>query len=242
MKKFLSILTVLLFVFAFGIADKALAATVTTPASGNISSDSFNGASVSVPNIVITEEAVGDIKVGTIFLIAPTGYKFDTTSIPNIIYGGNGLAGSVITFPSETTMQFNINNVSSVTASSVTIGSTTPIKIKVTAGTPIAAPGNITMSGTITGLDGTSIFGTLTQVPGALPATGGLTVVTQHTPTETAGTSFTLTITQKDQYGNTIDFDTDDQTCAFTTVATPITEATHIPEYNNVGMTVVSSA
>jgi hypothetical protein len=241
MKKFLLIFTVLLFIFAFGIADKAFAAQISTPATGNVSSDSYgDGASVAVPNIVITEDNAGDIKAGSIMFTAPSGYKFDTTVVPTVTYTGAGtdLAGdAVITFIGETIMQFDITN-ASTTKGVVTISAP---KVRVTSGT-VGSAGNITMSGTITGLDGTSNFGTLTQVPGALPATGGLTVVTQHTPTETAGTSFTLTITQKDQYGNTIDFDTDDQTCAFTTVATPITEATHIPEYNNVDMAVVSSA
>jgi len=238
MKKFFSILAILGLAFMFS-TSIVKAATVSNLASGNISSDSYDGASVSVPSIVITEEAAGDIKVGSIILSAPTGYKFDINSVPNIAYAGTGLAGdNAITFIGETIMQFDISNVSTV-AGSVTIGSVTPIKIKVTSGT-VSAPGNITMSGTITGLDGTSNFGTLTQVPGALPAAGGLTVVTQHAGTETAGTSFTLTITQKDKYGNIIDYDLDDKTCAFTTVATPITETTNIPQYNDVNMTVIS--
>lgn len=234
MKKFLSILTVLLFVFAFGAANKVLAAAnITQPMTGSVSSDSYGeGTSVELPDdLLITEALAGDIKVGSIMLTAPAGYKFDTTFVPTIGYTGADLAGdATVTFIGETIMQFDITHVSTV-AGTLTISAP---KVKVTAGSPMASAGNITMSGTITGLDGTSNFGTLTQVPGAAHH---LSVASEHGATEVAGTSYTKTITIKDLNNNTLDFDTDDQTCTFAVSGTPESvSAGNKPEYNNVDL------
>jgi len=188
----------------FGLTGKsfALDATVTTPATGNVSSDSLgSGASVALPNIVVAEADAGEIAVGTIVLTAPAGYNFDQTSVPNVSYAGADLAGSATATPAATTLTITIGHVSTV-AGSITIGNVTPIKVRVTAGTPMAAAGNIFMtSGTITGIEnGVTNFGTLTQVAGTAAT---LAIAGLDDPVVAGVDAGTFSITALDQFGNT---------------------------------------
>ncbi len=148
----------------FFVSNGALAATVTTAATANI--DSYS--TVSVPNIVITEGAVNEIdKVAAHVWTVPTGYEFDTSfSVPNVTYT-NGLAGPATASMTATTMTID-TTATSTSAGIITIGSTTPIKVKVTSSCPMAAAGNLThTAGTITGItNGTTNFGTWTQING----------------------------------------------------------------------------
>lgn len=199
----------LFFVFGFLIfGSYALAATVTTPATGNISSDSVSGASVSVPNIVITEGAVNEIdKVAAHVWTVPSGYVFDTSAAaPNVAYT-NGLAGPATASMTATTMTID-TTATSTSAGVITIGSTTPIKVKATTACPMAAAGNLThTAGTITGVtNGTTNFGTWAQVPGAasklvvqLPGQASLSATTCAVPTGTPsdqviGSSFNVSV------------------------------------------------
>ncbi|MFA6494755.1 MAG: Ig-like domain-containing protein [Candidatus Paceibacterota bacterium] len=183
-----------------GLAPQAFAAaSVSTPATANVSSDSLTGTSATLPNIVVTEGAAGDIAVGSIVLTAPAGFTFDTGSTPDVVYTGAGLAGSATATVAPTTLTITIGNVSSV-AGTMTIGGVTAIKAKVAAGTPIHAPGNILMtSGTITGITGATNFGTLTQIPG----TAATLSVSGITDPVVAGTSVGGNVTALDQFGNT---------------------------------------
>src|ERR1700687_4015501 len=88
----------------FGLTKTALAAaTVSTPATANVSADSTNGSSVALPNIVVTEGAIADIATGLHTWTLPGGFVFDQTSVANVAYTGATLAGtSVVSFPTST--------------------------------------------------------------------------------------------------------------------------------------------
>ena len=172
MKKFVSLFTVLIFVIGFvvlGGQSVRAAATITTPATGDISSDSYGaGTSVSLPNIVIAEGATGDINISTHVWTLPTGYVFDTTSVPDVTYTGTGLAGDAIAAMAASIMTIETTGASSG-AGTMTIGSVTPIKVRVSAGCTMAAADDISMTGgTIAGLSSADNFGTLTQVTGTM--------------------------------------------------------------------------
>ena len=151
---------------------KAAAAIITTPATGNVSSDSYApGASVALPNILITETAPGDIAIGAIVLTAPAGYVFDDTATVDVAYVDVGftLAGDATATMAPTTLTINISALSTG-AATMTIGSVgNPIKVRVSVGCPKAVAGNILMTGgVITGLSVADNFGTLTQVTGTM--------------------------------------------------------------------------
>jgi hypothetical protein len=216
MKKIISVLAILVVGIGLMYALPVKAATITQAATGNVSSDSYGaGASVALPYISITESATTDIAVGTHVWIIPTGYVFDTTSVPDVIYAGTGLTGSTTATMAATTMTITTTASSTATSTnSMKIGSVTPIKVRVSAGCPQASAGNITMTGgTITGLSGSSNFGTLTQVPGAMTklvvVLPGQSAPNCAAPSGTvtaqiAGTSFNITnLYATDQYFNT---------------------------------------
>ena len=191
------------------------AAIITTPATANVSSDSQgSGTSVALPNILITEGAAADIATGNHIWTVPTGYVFDETSVPSVAYTGTTLAGAATATMASTTMSINITAASTV-AGTMRIGSSTPIKVRVSTGCPMASAGNINMTtGAIASLTGSSNFGTLTQVAGAatklLIALPGQTFsasacnVPSGTVTEqTVSQSFNLdSITAADQFFN----------------------------------------
>lgn len=151
--------------FLFASNGASAAATVTTAATANI--DSY-ATSVSVPNIVITEGAVNEIDKGSAHVwTVPTGYEFDTSAAaPNVAYT-NGLAGPATASMTATTMTID-TTATSTPAGVITIGSTTPIKVKVTGTCPMADAGNLThTAGTITGItNSVTSFGTWTQING----------------------------------------------------------------------------
>lgn len=188
----------------FGLTGKSFAAaSVSTPATGNVSSDSLgSGTSVSLPSIVVAEGAAADIATGSITLTAPAGYNFDQTSIPDVVYaGGNGLAGNAVAAVSATTLTLTISNASAGAGDTMTIGGVTPIKVRVTAGTPMAAAGNILMTaGTIAGINGATNFGTLTQVAGTAAT---LAIAGLDDPVVAGVDAGTFSITALDQFGNT---------------------------------------
>lgn len=169
----------LIFIFCFIILffgnNASAAVSITTSATSNISSDSYSGASISVPNIVITEGAVDEIdKVTAHVWTVPAGYEFDTSAAaPSVTYT-NGLAGPATASMTATTMTID-TTATSTPAGVMTIGSTASIKVKVTTGCPLASPGNLThTAGTITGItNSVTSFGTWTQVQGSTVRCGG---------------------------------------------------------------------
>lgn len=182
-----------------------LAATVTTPSTATVSSDSATGSSVSLPALVITETAAGDIPAGVLTWSLPSGYMFDIGSVANVTYTGTGLAGSAnVAFIGTT--QFSVTvSATSTTAGSMTVGSVTPLKVKASSGTPMAAAGNLMLSaGTLAGLSTTTGYGLLTQVPGS---PNKLAFTVQPPATTTVGATFSATAGVQDQFGNLVSTD-----------------------------------
>ena len=163
MKKKVSILgiSVLAFALIFFVVPQVKAdATITQAATSDVSSDSYDtGDSVALPYILITEGVAGDIAIGSHVWTIPEGYVFDTAaSAPDVVYSDTSLAGDSTATMDSTTMTIT-TSAASTAVGTMKIGGTTPIKVKVSAGCPMASAGNIKMTGgTITGLDGTSII------------------------------------------------------------------------------------
>ena len=211
----------------FQVGEVATGVTL-TPATGgsSVSADDFGtGAWTSLTGPSIEETVNGDIGLGTIILDVPSGFEFDQSgTAPTVLITGGGTATD------------NINNATSGTSASVSVSATQitftvtdvstggalntltwqNIRIRPTAGYPLAT-GNITKSGGsfIVGVtDGTTNFGTLTEVRGALSKL--VVTLPGETFTEgsgnsgpptnrTAGSSFTISsITATDQYFNTV--------------------------------------
>lgn len=183
---------------------KADSVPTVNSASTNISADSVSGASVALPAITVTEAAAGNIHAGLLTWTLPSGFVFDTTSLANATYTGTGLAGNAaVAFPTNTTMSLNISAVSTA-AGSLSIGTTTPIKVKAAAGTPLAS-GNLTLTGgTIDGITSTTIFASLVEVAGAPTA---LSFSVQPPATIATGANFGATVAVRDQFANTVTSD-----------------------------------
>ncbi|MFA5991480.1 MAG: hypothetical protein WC794_04525 [Candidatus Doudnabacteria bacterium] len=183
-------------------------AAVTTPVAPtvNVSSDSATGASIALPIFTLTEGVAGDISVGTLTWVLPSGFAFDTTSIANVVYSGSGLTGSdTVSFLDNSHFSLNINSTSTV-AGGITIGSVTPLKIKATNGTPLAASGQITLSaGAVAGITATTSFASLSQIPGVA---NKLKFTIQPQTTSQINTSLAnFQVSVQDQFGNLVNTD-----------------------------------
>lgn len=180
----------------------ALAATVSSPANASVNSDSFSGSSVALPPFVLTETQAGDIPQGTLNWTLPAGFLLDSGSVADVSYSGTGLSGSsTVNFVDSTHFSITINSTSTA-AGSLTVGSVTPLKVKVSAGTPLASGNILLSSGSAEGITASTSFGTLTQVPGAATK---LTFTVQ--PQSNAIVNTTLNAFQvsvQDQFGNTV--------------------------------------
>ena len=204
-----------------------------TPATGGtaISADTYGGTYTSLTGPTYNESTSGNATTGTIVLKVPTGFEFDTAGtaptvlIQRLAGSGpdadniNGVASgtsAAITSMTSSTVTFTISSASTNGAKNSLTWQ--DIRVRPTAGTPLAS-GNITKdassTSTMTGVvDGTTNFGTLTQVAGAvsklivtLPGetftagSGNSGSVTA----QTAGVSFNLTkITATDQFLNIV--------------------------------------
>ncbi|MDE2312067.1 MAG: hypothetical protein KGJ93_03215 [Patescibacteria group bacterium] len=213
---------------------QALAASVTVPATASVNADSQNGSSVALPALTVTETAAGDIPVGTLTWALPAGFVFDTSSVANVAYSGTGLMGdSTVSFPDSNHVRVNIT-ATSTAVGTLTIGSTTPLKVKASAGTPLAS-GNIALSsGTITGLTATSSFGTLTETSGAA---NKLAFSVQPPATVTTNAAFNAAVAVQDQFGNTV---TGDNGRAVTLSVVAVNPTTTTGSLNNAVMTSVN--
>ncbi|MBU6142178.1 hypothetical protein KGO95_03650 [Patescibacteria group bacterium] len=199
----------------------AFATVTVTPATGGsaISADTTGGTYTTLTGPIIAEGATADIGTGTIILNVPSGFIFDTGgTAPTVVVtrlSGSGPNGN------------NINGKASGTALAVTVTSTQisltitasskngvtnsltwqNVRVRPTAGTPLAS-GNILKTGTsaISGVTGSTNFGTLTEVAGAK---NKLAFTTQPSSTAVFNTDFTTkpVITLQDQFGNTVTTD-----------------------------------
>jgi hypothetical protein len=212
-KTSLFVITSILFI-AIG-AVLASAAAI-TPATGgeSISADGATGSWNTLTGPTITESVTEEIKTGTIILIAPAGFVFDTAApAPTVLLLRNAGSG-----PSHK----NINSVANGTAMNITANNGTQIvftvstksnggvrntlvwqdvRIRPTAGTPLAS-GSITIGGTsvITGVANGDPLGNATEVAGA-PA--DLALIPDPS-TITEGDSVAYAAMATDQFGNAI--------------------------------------
>ncbi len=187
------------------------------PASGGeaISADTVGGAWTSLTGPTYTENASGDVGVGTVILNTPNGFVFDT--------GGTAPTVLITRVAGSGSSANNINDVSSGTAVSMTSVTSTQLVFTVTsssangmacrltwqnvrvrpaAGTPLAS-GSLRGSGTaaVVGLSSTSSLGFLREVAGAAR---NLAVQAQPSATAIAGVAFARqpVLQVRDQFGN----------------------------------------
>jgi predicted esterase YcpF (UPF0227 family) len=175
MPKLPVVVTVVVIGLAF--AQSALAdVTVSTPASASISADTTsathgNGTFTALNGPVLSESVAGDIGVGTVVLDVPAGFVFGGTA-PTCAGDQTKLVASV-TANDAGTITCTVSQ-----ASTGPLGiSTTPealtfsgVQVRPTAGNPLAS-GSISLdpssSSSIAGVDGSTHFGTLTEIVGA---------------------------------------------------------------------------
>ena len=211
-------LAAMFFISGFFIASAttAFASAAVTPATGgsSISADTTGGSYTTLTGPIISEGATGDINTGTIILNAPSGFIFDiggtaptiridciggcTTKNDNI---NNTISGNSVPITSITTTQIT-KNIAQETNNGVTNSLTWQnIRVRPSIGTPLAS-GNTTASGTsvISGVDGTTNFGTLTEVAGA--DNNLLYSVQPSNTTRTAVMSPVVQVQIQDQFGN----------------------------------------
>ncbi len=192
-------------ILALSTANASAAVTATAPVTTNVSSDTAVLGSVALPSLTLSEGSAGEIPVGTITFALPSGYVFDTSSVANVTATGTSLAvASAVSFNDSTHVSINVT-ASSTSSGSVTIGSVTPLKVKASSGTPLAGSANIIISaGTLTGLATSTSFGTLVQVPGTASQ---LSFTIQPPSSLTVGTTFSASVSVKDQFGNVVTSD-----------------------------------
>ncbi|MEW6302152.1 MAG: Ig-like domain-containing protein [Verrucomicrobiota bacterium] len=196
---------------------------------GAISADNFgSGTFVTLTGPIYEEGVSGDVGSGTIILTAPAGFEFDTGGVaPTVLITGGATATDNINDLASGTSAA----VTSVTASQITFTVTAEslvantltwqnIRVRPTAGTPLAT-GNVTLDATSTSTltdvtAGTTSFGALTEVAG----TANAYKITAASATVTAGGTDQLTITQVDQYGNTVTGFSGDVALTFSGLAT----------------------
>lgn len=210
-KKFLLTLVLLtgsLFVF-YHVAFAA--ATVTAATGGSaISADDTGGSWTTLTGPTITEGANKDVGTGTIVLSAPSGFEYNTgVTVTATITLDQG-SKTCFTFTSTTatpgtsTITFTVNAQDGTGGNPATTCHVTfsNIQVRPTAGTPLAS-GNITHTGTasITGVTGSTNFGTLTEVIGSITKVG---INTQPSSTATVDTEFGTypSVGIQDQWGN----------------------------------------
>ena len=188
------------------------AATATTPAWTTLTGP-----------MVITEALATDIAVEgpvTMIFTAPAGFEFNTAILVDVAKTGADIT-SVVTPATVAATTITITYTAGATATNndtITIGSSVPIQVRPTGGTP--ATGNITRTGgsgtAIPGITGATNFGTLTSVVGVASQ---LAVTTEPSASTVAGVAFAQqpVVTVQDQFGNTVTGDTSTVTLALTT-------------------------
>src|SRR3990167_2648969 len=185
--------------------NSALAAATVTPASGgtNISIDTTSapggsGIYKTLSGPSITETAPGNISVGTHVITLPVGWEFNTGSTVTVVSTvGDIEPESQLAVLTANTLTFEITQASAESSGLAFIISS--MKVRPTGTAP--SSGNMTYSGAgIDGVSGSTIFGTLSTVPGTVTK---LAFTAQ--PTDTVyGSVITPhpTVVIQDQFGN----------------------------------------
>lgn len=174
------------------------AASVTTPATANVSADTAVSGYAAIPGPAITESAPGDLGNGTLVLNLPAGFQFNTAS-GSITKSPSGctLTVSAVTMATGTATITISGAPSTGTACTLTFSG---LQVKATSGVGPLPSGNITNTGSATGAPGGS-YGTLTEVPGA-PI---LSFSQQPSSPAVAGQAFTPNqpvVLSRDQFNN----------------------------------------
>jgi hypothetical protein len=193
----------------------AVTAAAYTAATGGsaISADlvgTLSTASLTGP--IYQEASAGNVSTGTVALVCPSGFAFDTnTPLPTVklegLTGGNNhlinnaASGSNAPVSSVTSSQivFTVLSASSSTTTKLTWQN---LRVRPSPGTPLARS-NLTETGTATmaGVRTNSNFGSLREIPGAAQR---LAIVSQPSTINTAGVLFAQqpVIGIADQFGN----------------------------------------
>ena len=192
-------------ILALPAASAFAAVTASSPVTTQVSSDTAVSGFVNLPAITLTEGLAGDIPVGNVIFALPAGFVFSTSTMANVAYTGTGLAGNAtVSYPDSTHATVTVTATSSV-AGTLSIGSTTPLAVRALTGTPFAASGSIMLSsGALPGLATSTNFGTLTQVAGAVNL---LSFTIQPPASVNVGSTFSATVSVKDQFGNVVTSD-----------------------------------
>jgi hypothetical protein len=202
-------------------ATPAFASTTITPASGGTTMLATNAGPTatytSLGSIVVDEASPAEISTGRFTVLVPSGFELRTTTTVSVTPGGSTGSHRPRISASSNCANSNQTGITvTPTASAVTFymcavddrESTITISglaVRPTSSFPVASgnlyldgsTGAVTVSGVTRGVGGTS-FGSLVEQPGATTQLGvaiGSSV--------TAGSSQSVTVTAKDQYGNT---------------------------------------
>jgi len=210
-------------------AQRAAAAVSITGAAGGTTISADNAATggsgvwTTLGTITIAEGANADFGItasATLVLRAPAGFEFNTAVTPSIAFtAGRNITNATIAMTDASNMTITLGVANNNASDTLTIGSTTGVQVRPTAGTPLASGnriyrpttggGTATINGITTSTDGSSgaNFGNLTEVAGAAAAirvettaTGSGTVVPSQNIT--AGNTLTVYAIARDQFGN----------------------------------------
>ena len=187
--------------------------TITPISGGNtISIDTTSGGGTgtftALTNPIITENAAGDISTGTHILTLPAGWEFNTAQNVTISLaeGDNIVLNSLTITPLAHSITFTVDTASSEGNTAVLTFS--GIQVRPTGTIPSGVSITHSGTGTIAGvINGTTSFGTLTSVVGAV---NKITFTTQPSSSAVQNVAFTLQpiVASKDQFDNTRNSDT----------------------------------
>ncbi len=187
----------------FAVNNVLAAATVNSASGGtNISIDTTSNAGCAGLNCgtykTLTGPSFGtengDIAIGTHTINLPAGWEFNTSSSITVAAFNDIVLESTSIIPSPTSFSFVVTSKSTSAGSIGFIG----LKVRPTGTTP--STGNITYSGTgITGVDGSTNFGTLTSVAGTVTK---LAFTTEPSNTVYGSTISEVVVRTQDQFDN----------------------------------------
>lgn len=176
-----------------------------TPASGgtavsiDTTSPEGTGSWTTLSGPTIAEGNAGEIVAGVHTLTLPAGWEFNTGQDVTIAVSGDAtqitLVNATVT-PTLYTLSFEVTSVSADNPSSLAFSN---VQVRPT-GTTSGTTGNITYSGEgITGIDGSTNFGTLATVAGEVTQ---LAITTQPTNTVYGSNISNIILKTQDQFGN----------------------------------------